>query len=803
MKEVSSIQHFMEPLLPYISQDVYKELWEKAAELASFAKQYNNLKESRSKLKQELLLLQIHHAFRTPFGCKKSSRKLAAEMELAKNPPDIDTLKPLTDPVVFNFVKSVIDNRQTLIYRLSDDPRTRVKKEYGLFTFTQSPIDFFATYAIPPVFGFYSGTSNISDFIDAVGLAFDVNALRPEKFFANFPDSFLCSVLRRFFFSPHFNKYIFAHLTGVYHFFSCFKRKHIDQVSLFASFFTSFLNQMRDVVPGWPGFLRHIFQRISRKFEKNYQIVMLVVIYCILCPMMHNPKLYGVVPEACTLPPAPLNNFIQFCVGVSDIQTNPTTQSMYPTTLSSSPSTTSQSSLANIQNPVIHREKVRKDSIITPTVPPPRAVLLTGPSSLPTPNIQQQNIQFQQMQNEIEQLKIASEAFERGTIANLVAILLEPADITDCGPEFDESAAPAQAIFALSQYESDVAAKEAVQELLENNTPNTIFVFRVEMRRRGYTFQESLKLLTELLSSTNPFYIGDLQPNLAAIKNTLQNRYFEYERVISNINNEIQNCLEAICADRGEINELKTMIMDSNTSIHNAETTIATNIVQAMIDDNNVVSDVDRRRNAFRTDQTSVAQFVIWNLDTYLAQNSWIKPFMPLVSRIFHSYIVSEFDLKSYVESMKTKDMDDLFSAHKKDLIQKIQSSGVDERTKKILSDPKIFQAAASKLQIASTIDSPSDCTKLISEGLATAENLYTFVNGAVPEANQLMPILATLFVLTEMKSPISFGKWLAAHFKPLIEKRPDWFRDDEGARLEHFFQLNEWICGLLENITQ
>ena len=801
----------MDPLLPFISTDVYKILWEKAAELDSFSKQYNGLKETRSKLKEQLLILQIHHAFRTPLLCKKSSKRLAVEMELAKNPPENEKTKPLNDPVVLNFVKSVIDNRQTLIYRLSDDPRLRIKKEYGLFMFTQTPLEFFATYAIPSVFGFFSGTSNVSDFIDAIGLAFDVNALRPETFFSNFPDSFLCSVLRRFFFSPHLNKYIFGHFSGIYHFFSSCKKRHTDTVSLFTSFFNSFLDQMRQVVPGWPGFLRHIFQRISRKFEMKYQIVMVVVIYCILLPMMQYPKLYGVVPEACIVPQIPLDSFIQFCVDVSDIQTKNQNPLLAPFPMGSSAATSSPPPYGPLNyssnfSPIgsLHNQNSKGPSNKELSIPPPfpQRLQLNGPSSLPSPAvIQQQTVQM--MQNELNRLKLACETFERGTIANLVAILLEPADITDCGPEFDDSAAPAEAILALSQYESDVAAKEAVQQLVENNTPSTIFVFRVETRRKGYRMQESLNLLLELLTKTNPFYVEDLPPELEAIKQTLHNRYFDYELVISNINNEIQNCLEAICSAQGEINELNMMIQNCKTSIHNAETIIASNIVQALIDDNNVVSDVEKRRIIFQTDQTSVANFVIWNLDTYLAQNQWIKPFMPLVSRIFHSYILNDFPLKSFISSMKCDDMDNLFFQYKVELINRIQSKGVDENTKKIIEDPTIFEPAAAKLQLASTLDSPSDCAKLISEGLETAENLFTFVNGVQPEANQLMPLLATLFVLTEMKSPLSFGKWLAAHFKPVIQLRPDWFIDDEGARIEHFFQLNEWIGVLLEEICQ
>jgi hypothetical protein len=64
------------------------------------------------------------------------------------------------------------------------------------------------------------------------------------------------------------------------------------------------------------------------------------------------------------------------------------------------------------------------------------------------------------------------------------------------------------------------------------------------------------------------------------------------------------------------------------------------------------------------------------------------------------------------------------------------------------------------------------------------------------------MPLLANLFILSPMPTPLSFGKWLSHFFQPLLQARPEWFDDEAMRPLEHYFQFNSWMAGMLPSIA-
>lgn len=711
----------MHPLLPNISQEIYDKLWAKSVELASYTKQYEEMRESNKDLKRKLLSYQNHFLYRGPLVYKRISKRLSTEQSLAKFSIKNTILSELTDSVVINFIKSIIDNRQTLIYRLNLDPQINQHSEYNLFFLSFLPLDFFATYVIPPIFGFFTGSSNISDFIEAVSMAFDVEAVHPEPFIANFHKTFLCAVLTRFFLMPQFNKFIFKHLSGVYEFYNQLKIQPSEELTKmqYSKFFASFLMEMTAAVPFWPNFLRFLFQRLSRKFPVKFTIVISVIIHCILIPLLQHPKLYGVVPEACNLPEI---NFERF-----------------------------------------------KDFILTLCDPS-----LTGLRK--------------------------NEAFERGIIANLVAVLLDPTQPTNYGPEIDESAISAIALLALSRFETDVAAKEAISTLVSSIPGCSIFSFSIESKRKRYRCDESLNLLLELLTQTNPDYnIYNLSPRLSAIKSTLSQRYFEYDRVLENLDKELEKCTNSMVDLVGDSKQLTEMITMCEASLRRSETIQVSRIIVQMREENNVLSDAEKRKTTFANDVNSLGQFCVWNLDNYYSRNQWLEDLMPLVARTFHSQLVSEYPITGISRTQGSSDADRKLISRKKEILEKIKTRGVDSQTMKVINDTSALEPVANRLVAASKIDSPCDCTILIEEALGNAENLFLFANGVVPEANQLMPTLATLFVVAQMESPFSFCNWLNNHLSSVCELRPDWFKNGDGARMEHFFKLGEWIQELLD----
>lgn len=711
----------MDPLLPNISQEIYQLLWEKSAELASYTKQYDEMRESNKDLKRKLMSHQNHFLYRSPLVYKRMSKRLSTEQALARFSISNNNVIELTDSVVLNFIKSIIDNRQTLIYRINSDPQINQQTEYTLFYLSMLPVDFFATYVIPPVFGFFSGYLNVSDFIESVSLAFDVESVKPAPFLKNFSKTFLCAVLTRFFLMPQFNKSIFKHLSGVAEFYNQLKIQTSEEVlhMQYSNFYAQFLMEMTTAVPHWPDFIKFLFQRLSRKFSTKFAIVITVINYCILFPLLHNPKLYGVVPQNCNLPEINFDSFQDFVQSLCD----------------------------------------------------------------PSPISLRRN-----------------EGFERGIIANLVAVLLDSTTSTHCGPEVEESAISAIALLALSRFETDVAAKEAISSLVSAIPSVAIFTFSIETKRKNFKVGESLKLLVELLTQTNPSYHDyNMTPRLAAIRSTLSQRYFEYERILARIDTELEKCQNSMAEIVNDSKEVHEMIMMCEASITRAEASQAVRIVAQMREENNVASDAERRRTTFANDVNSLGQFCVWNLDTFFTRNQWCADLMPLVARTFHSQLVSEFPVNGLSRNAANSDNNRKLLAKKAEVLEKIKTRGVDAQTMKVIQDISVLEPAASKLLAATKIDSPCDCMILIEEALKNAEELFSFANGVVPEANQLMPILATLFVVAPMEAPFSFSHWLKSHLGSVCELRPAWFKNDDGARMEHFFQLGDWIQRILD----
>ena len=87
-----------------------------------------------------------------------------------------------------------------------------------------------------------------------------------------------------------------------------------------------------------------------------------------------------------------------------------------------------------------------------------------------------------------------------------------------------------------------------------------------------------------------------------------------------------------------------------------------------------------------------------------------------------------------------------------------------------------------------------------IVKALRTVEDLFTFQYGEPPEANQLMPLLAHLFMKSSFPNPISFSKWLSHFLQPILEKKQEWFKEDDLNSLEHYFQFNAWMEDMMPN---
>jgi len=720
----------MDPQLNGLPTDIYLELFEKSTELTSYMDQYRMSLQNLGEIKNDFFINHIKTSYRTPWILTKVGKKIPLEKFFSFKKLEISTVSILSDPIIIHFFKSVIDNRITLIYRLMDDPRNSSDRILTtVFQIPYTPFDFFATFVVPPVFGFFTGKSNVSDFIESIGLAFDVSAVKPVQFMNHFGSSFLCSVLKRFFYTSHFRKYIGEQFTSFFEFCMGFKRSFESQKTIrFSRLFSMFLSELLTSASGWPSFLRSLFNRMSKKFPNRSQIIMIIIIYCIFIPIVSNPKLYAVVPLSSVFPvefPINTDSLLTYCLGICGLPGAP-----------------------KLSEDEKHRD---------------------------------------------------SDPFDVSLISKLTEVLTKNCDLTGCGPDIERSAMTLYSLVALAMFETDQPAKLAVNSLIADNDINTVIGFPIDTKKKTYQVPESLVLLLDLFENTGINSNPPLFPRIVALKTTLNLRYFNSERIMMNINNSISECYESISSCQKDINELKLYNDLLNRSITASESLVSTIVCSDLMEEYWTNNEIEKKKSSFLLESQSFAHFIVSNLETFFEQNPWTQQFTVQIARSFYSKVMEKFPLQSYCNNvLESKMIDDRFLQKKSMLLESIEKGGVDKNTSMIIHSDKVLHPAQTSILRAYLFANPIESAKQVSLGLATVEDLYVFLYGEPPEANQLLPLIAHLFVQTPIPAPLSFGKWMKHFLHEISSMKPEWFSDGEIARLEHFFKFNQWVESLI-----
>ena len=131
---------------------------------------------------------------------------------------------------------------------------------------------------------------------------------------------------------------------------------------------------------------------------------------------------------------------------------------------------------------------------------------------------------------------------------------------------------------------------------------------------------------------------------------------------------------------------------------------------------------------------------------------------------------------------------------HKAELISQLEGNSLDGSVSRIVDFKPAFAIAQAPVLRACQYASPIESVRKIVLSIAAVEDLFVFAFGERPEANQLMPMLARLFITTPVPAPLMFGRWLAHFVQVPLQMRSEWFGDAEMAPLEHYFQFNQWI---------
>ena len=193
------------------------------------------------------------------------------------------------------------------------------------------------------------------------------------------------------------------------------------------------------------------------------------------------------------------------------------------------------------------------------------------------------------------------------------------------------------------------------------------------------------------------------------------------------------------------------------------------------------------------------ANFIISHLETFQSKNQWAVPMMRMIARRFHAQVMKSFPISLFASTKNQLTLtDQKFLIQKFKFLESLEENGIDESVEKIVSCKDILAAAQTAVLRACVFENPLESAKQIVLGLFVVEDLFTFEFGAPPEANQLMPLLANLFILSPIPNPFSFGEWLAHFLQKLMELKPEWFSDDSMRSMEHYFQFNLWMKDML-----
>ncbi|OHT02616.1 hypothetical protein TRFO_07031 [Tritrichomonas foetus] len=746
-----------ERLLPNLTDEQCRILYSKSLELRSFRQSYRELTKKQKNLNDEFVKLSVHHEFRSPWAISKPNKDSVIEKVFARNTPQTDSLFLNTDQIVQNYIQNLFNSRENLILQFASDERVAAKKMIcELHSCKMSLDEFISTFVIPPFYGHFLGIENMDAFIESVGIVFDCYSHDPIPFLATFDGSFICNVLRQFFFSPLIRPYVGEQFTVFYDFFSSNKRATDgQQYTRIQRFFSLFLKEMAAPISVSPPFIRKLFSRISQNFDDKTKVIMAVVIYCIVSDLVIYPIAYSVFPLTS-------NTKIETAEHIQ-------TMKFYCAFVCGLP----QSHTIGKMTPV----------------------------------------------QEIEQV-------DRQLIQNLVDVLLSPVSEQEIIPEIPTVVIPFIALKFLAKFEENkevltalnVSTKNSVKDSskesyrdsmrLDNSkdgvkdgypkAPETIIKFIVK-NENNITKDKEFRRIVELFASRHPDTFFAISPRLKAIQMYFKNKSINYEIFSSQVDESIANAKDNLLSSQTKIDVLERSIKLTNNAITASEAIFANNIVNGILNDTNISNEIEKKKAQMLNDPIMFANFITSHLDAFQAKNHWADSLMRMVARRFHAQVMRTLPVTVFASTKNQLILtDQKFLIQKLKFLESLEENGLDDSVAKIVKCKDILAAAQTAVLRACLFENPLESAKQIVLGLFVVEDLFIFEFGAPPEANQLMPLLANLFISSPVPNPLSFGEWLAHFLQKLMETRPEWFSDEEMRPLEHYFQFNLWMKDML-----
>ena len=331
--------------------------------------------------------------------------------------------------------------------------------------------------------------------------------------------------------------------------------------------------------------------------------------------------------------------------------------------------------------------------------------------------------------------------------------------------------------------------------------------------------QEKLDMLITLFDLDDPE-----SPKARVLKKQIEflsknDGSFDMDSIQLEISQLSESLLFNITETQGMIHIIEKFIEQCRESIVQANSIFVNQIVDSILNDFAFLNDLRQKESLMLVDPHAFANFVISHLDSFEQKNKWASPLMKHIARKFHSKLtMTKFSLHDFVlyaekqgwsgdnsfdDNAKLSQIDQKFLNNKMKVLSLLEQNGLDENVKKILNCKDTFNAAQTSILRSCLFENPIESAKQIVLSLNTVENIFLFVFGVRPEANQLMPLLANLFIISPVPTPLSFAQWLKHFLKILMEKKQEWFSDESMRPLEHYFTFGSWMKELLMSIQE
>lgn len=709
---------------PDLSTAEYAKIYQKVIGLDSYHEQYDDLISQLDSINTDTILYLHHYRYRLPWMIVKHTRNFQVEKLYSAFRPETDQLKRVDHSEIHEFFHSLVNDRLNILTKLAHNEQILTKSEPVLFNNCEVAIDsFVSSLVVPSLFGNFIGQQNVDDFIESVGRAFDSFDEQPFDFFLNFESSFLCRVLREFFFSPFFREYIGHQFSGFQSFFT-FKKTGSEGFSCprFQSFISLFFQEFMTPLKTAPSFFRKLFRRITAKLTPSH-VIITVILHSLIVPMIGFPTIFSVLPNYQQFQPenSQTVRFLRYYIGIV--------------------------------------------------------------CGLPLPD------DFQDFPP-IETF----DRFDSNIVSKLIESLLEPEpevlwDIPNFQPNTISAAALKRTakIFGVNL------------PSLDNFNDMQILLFSPRKTLRALKLEGNKKyqLLAHAILKTHPNHVRQVAPSIRAEISMTKNE--DIADFTSAVEKETETILEATVDFQFKVDQMSRILNACMSEFASTEANMCVLFVRAIVEENSFKSEYKKKKQQMLANDKVFCTFLVSMIENFVAKNPHASPMISHITKFLLAFLMQSFSLQAFADAHpEMKSLDEKFMLRKQSMLEQFQKNGYDEKVAFLLKSDRILVPALNAVLSSHLYENPVESSKQIVLAVSTVEDLFSFQYNEPPEGNQLMPLLANLFMTSPAPNPLTFSKWLAHFVQPVVKTKPEWFKQDDLHALEHFFQFNAWMEDML-----